>query len=176
VAESATIVGEGCFLMANCHIGHDCQLGHNVIVANGALLAGHVTVGSGAFISGNVAVHQFVRIGELAMIGGLAKVVMDVPPYFMVAGTGVCVGINLVGLRRAGFSRETRNELSAAYQLLYRSRIPFREAVEQLSSTIASPAAATLADFLRDPSRRGIMSARAGIQIREDPGIAAGLK
>jgi UDP-N-acetylglucosamine acyltransferase len=114
-----TSVGDDVFLMANCHVAHDCQLADKVILANGVLLGGHVQIGEATFIGGNAAVHQFVRIGESAMIGGLARVSMDMPPFCMMAERNDLVGLNLVGLRRRGFSREEIRELKRLYHLLF---------------------------------------------------------
>ncbi len=106
-AEAATIVGDGNFLMAGVHVAHDCRIGNQVIFANNALLAGHVVVEDRAFVSGAVGVHQFCRIGRLAMVGAHAKVVQDVPPYVTIDGISGCVvGLNLVGLRRGGFTSD----------------------------------------------------------------------
>ena len=157
---SSTIVGRGCFLMANSHVAHNCTLGEDVVLANGAILAGHVQVGDRAFISGNVAIHQFVRIGELAMLGGLAKVVMDIPPFFTVGREGTCVGTNVVGLQRAGFSAEERTEVHNAFRLLYRSGKSFRAAVECLAASVVTTAGHQLVAFLLAPTKRGIASGR----------------
>jgi UDP-N-acetylglucosamine acyltransferase len=158
--ESTTIVGSGCLLMANSHVAHNCALGEDVVLANGAILAGHVQVGDRAFVSGNAAIHQFVRIGELAMLGGLAKVVMDIPPFFSVGREGTCVGTNVVGLRRAGFSAEERQEVHNSFRLLYRSGKGFRTAVGNLAESVVTTAGRRLVAFLLAPTQRGIASGR----------------
>ena len=114
-----TEVGENCFLMANAHIAHDCVVGHRVILANNVMLGGHVTVGDHAFLGGASAAHQFCRIGESAMVGGNTSVSRDVPPFVMVAERDAVIGLNLVGLRRRGFSRETVLELKRAFHEVY---------------------------------------------------------
>ncbi len=153
---SATVVGRNCFLMANSHIGHNCQVGDDVKMANGALLGGHVHVGNGAFISGNVQVHQFCRVGDLVMIHGGAGCSMDMPPYFLIAHFGLCAGINIVGLRRAGFTSEQRRDVQHAFRTLYHSGMTFRRAVEQLAQTVTTDAGRRIVDFLLAPSKRGI--------------------
>lgn len=118
-AGAATTVGEGCFLMAASHLGHDCALANNVVLANNAMLAGHVAVGAFTFVGGGAGVHQFSRIGESVMISGLARVSRDVPPFTMVAERDELVGLNLVGLRRRGFSREAIAELKTLFRELF---------------------------------------------------------
>lgn len=151
----ATVVGDNNFLMAYCHIGHDCVIGNEVIIANGALLAGHVNVDDKSFISGNAVFHQFVDIGSLTMIGGAAKVTKGVPPYMMVAARSLVVGINVVGLRRAGFSPEDRRRVKRAFQLLYRSGLNVSQAVAEIEKEDLGKGAAAIVDFIRR-SRRGI--------------------
>lgn len=155
-AESATVVGERCFLMTNSHVGHNCVLGDDVILISGSLLGGHVHVGARAVISGNAAVHQFVRIGELAMISGLAKIVQDIPPYCMTDRSGAVVGVNSVGLRRAGFTSVERAEIKEAYRILYRSQHDSRQARELLARSLTTEAAARILKFVDDSSKRGL--------------------
>jgi len=157
---STTVIGQRCFIMANGHVAHNAQVGNQVIIANGALISGHVQVGDRAFISGNVVVHQFVRIGELAMIGGGTRVGTDVPPFMTVIERNYLVGPNVVGLRRAGFSAAERHEIRRAYQLLCRSGLPFQQAVEQIAQMVRTAPGQRLVEFLRAPSRRGIMISR----------------
>ncbi len=154
--ESATVVGRRCFVMAGAHIGHNCQVHDDVILVNGALLGGYVEVGCKAMVSGNVGVHQFVRIGELAMIGGLTMVTQDVPPYFMLDNRGLCVGINRVGLRRAGLSREECEEAKAAYRVLCRMPGSLSQAIQTLEAMVRTSTGRTILDFLSAPSKRGI--------------------
>lgn len=154
--ESETVVGKNCLLMAYSHIGHNCVLGDEVKIANMTALAGHVVIGKGAFISAYVLIHQFVRIGEYAMIGGGTKVTMDLPPFFTCAHENECAAVNVVGLRRAGFTREEITEVREAYRLLYRSGKTFRAAVEELAARVQTPAGTRLADFVATRTKRGI--------------------
>ena len=158
-ADTETVIGKRCFLMANAHVAHNCRLEDDVKMANGAMLGGHVRVGSGAFVSGAAGVHQFVRIGELAIVGGHAKAVMDVPPFTMTDKDGRFAGLNAVGTRRAGISVAERIELKTAFRTLYRSGLPFREAVEVVAQTVETGPGQRLVAFLREPSRRGIAGA-----------------
>lgn len=150
-----TSIGSNNFLMANSHVGHNAQVGDHVIMANGALLAGHVTVADRVFISGNCLVHQFVRIGTLAMMQGGSAVSLDLPPYTVARGdNGIC-GLNVVGLRRAGFAPEQRRELKRLYLILFRGGRKLREAVEEAREDFRSPAATVMLDFVA-ATRRGI--------------------
>lgn len=152
--ETATTIGDHCYLMAGAHVAHDTRLGNHIIMANNALLGGHVTVGDRAFVSGAVAVHQFCRIGQMAMIGGHARVVRDVPPYVTIDGvTGEVVGLNLIGLKRNGFSQPQIAVLKGAYRLIYRSGLPWREMLERLSAEYAGGPAAAMVEFLQGGSR-----------------------
>lgn len=165
LAETTTLVGKRCFLMAGSHVGHNCVLGDDVKVANAAQLSGYVTVGDRTFISGNVGVHQFVRIGELVMISGVTRVVMDVPS-FMIWGPRGVMGPNVIGLRRAGLTSEERLELRQCHRLLYRSGLPFREAVARVGTFVKFEPGKRLAAFLTAPSKRGIAGYRhAGRQL-----------
>lgn len=152
-----TTLGDDNFIMAQSHIAHDCKIGNQVILAGGALLAGHIEVEDGAFISGNVAVHQFCRIGEMAMIAGLARVSKDPPPYFLVKGDSQVYGLNQVGLERSGLSDRERQLIRRAYKLLYRKGYRLEYALRRIEETLApeSPQAQHLVDFVR-ASRRGI--------------------
>lgn len=156
---STTSIGKNCFLMANSHVAHNCELGDDVKLANGALLGGHVHVGNGCFIAGNAAVHQFVRIGELVMAQGISGMSMDVPPFFMVAEVNICVGVNIIGMRRAGYTREERTEVKNAYRTLYRSGMTFRKAVETLDAAVKTTAGRKLVDFVKVESKRGYIGA-----------------
>lgn len=162
--DSATVVGRRCLLMVNSHVGHNCQIGDDVVLVNGTVLGGYVTVGSRAFLSGLSGIHQFVRIGELAMIGGVVKITMDVPPFMTVGGQGdACTGVNAVGLRRAGVSAAERDELRSAYRLLYRSGGLFRAACDELVQQVKTEPGRRLVQFLREPSKRGILPGRSRI-------------
>lgn len=158
---SATVLGDNNFLMATAHVAHDCQLGNNIIMANAVLLAGHVKVGDRAFLSGGSGVHQFCRIGRLAMIGGHAKVVQDVPPFVTVDSSSSCVvGLNLVGLRRSGHTTDEINQLKAAYRMIYRRGLRWTEMLDQLQATFTSGPAALFNEFLRGGTRGFVQERR----------------
>src|SRR6478735_7330337 len=128
--ESTTEIGDENYIMTSGHIAHNCKLGSNIVVASCALLAGYVEVEDQAFISGGVVVHQFSKIGRLAMIGGNTRVNSDVPPFFLYAGFHVeAKGLNLVGLKRAGYKSSHMVALKRAYQILYRSGLKLEDAL-----------------------------------------------
>jgi UDP-N-acetylglucosamine acyltransferase len=154
--ETATEIGNHCYLMAFSHVAHNCRLADHIKLANGALLAGHVHVGEGSFISGMGLVHQFVRIGRLCMIAGGTRVIQDIPPFMMAWRESEVVGINRVGLKRAGVPSGEIMTLRAAYRLLFRSGQPFRKAFERLQADAASDLVRELIAFLQAPSKRGI--------------------
>jgi len=155
-----TLIGDNNTFMVNAHIAHDCKIGNNAVIVNNVLLAGHVCVEDRAILSGAVGVHQFCRVGTLAMVGGQAHVVQDVPPFMMVDGlTSRIVGLNLIGLRRAGYSVEEIKQLKAAYRMLYRSELPWQEILGTMKETFTTGPAQKLAQFLLG-STRGIVSER----------------
>ena len=120
--DAETVIGSHNFFMANSHVAHNCAVGDHVILANGALLGGHAVVQDRAFISGNCLVHQFTRVGTLALMQGGAAISQDLPPFTMALRENEICGLNVVGLRRAGFTAEQRLELKRLYHLLFRSR------------------------------------------------------
>lgn len=150
-----TIVGSGCLLMANCHVGHNCALGNHVILANGALLGGYVTIGTRAFVSGNCLLHQFTRVGELALMQGGAGIGKDLPPFTIARGNNRMCGLNIVGLRRAGVRPEERLELKRLYHYLFRSGRRLREAVEEARGQFSSEPARRMLEFVC-ATKRGI--------------------
>ena len=156
---TATVVGDNNFLMVQCHLGHNCITGDNVIIAPAALLGGHVEVGKGTFISGGVVFHQFCRLGSYVMVGGFTGVNKDVPPFMLVRGPSTVRGVNLVGLRRAGFSRETIKEINEAYSIFFRSELTTEEALKKIRETLRSPEAEEFASFIGS-SKRGICKYR----------------
>ena len=154
--ESVTEIGSGNYIMTSGHIAHNCKIGNNTVIASCALVAGHVEVEDQAFISGGVVIHQYSRIGRLAMIGGNTRVNSDVPPFFMYSDFNVAAkGLNLVGLRRAGFTNEQIAALKAAYRLLYRSGLKLEEALGRIEAEVNSEDARHLVAFIRG-SKRGI--------------------
>ena len=152
-----TIIGDKNFLMAYVHIAHDCKIGNNVIMANAATLAGHVAIEDYAIIGGLVAIHQYARIGAYAIIGGASAVTHDVPPYVMAVGNRAKLyGLNKVGLRRQGFSREELNDLKTAYNILFKSGITLKDALRKLDDEMShSTHVVRLINFIKE-SRRGI--------------------
>ncbi|MCK4912617.1 MAG: acyl-ACP--UDP-N-acetylglucosamine O-acyltransferase [Candidatus Omnitrophica bacterium] len=131
-SDKATSLGDGNFLMACSHVAHDCKIANNVVICNGTLIAGHIEIGDKAFISGNVTVHQFVKIGRLAMIGGLSRINQDVPPFMMVVGDSKVWGLNLIGLKRADFSKGEISQIRKAYKILYRKELLLKSALDEL--------------------------------------------
>lgn len=160
---TSTVVGERCFLMANSHLGHNVVLGNDVILANGVLLAGYVEVGDRAFLSGNVIVHQFTRIGRLAMVSGGAGIGKDVPPFCTVHGVAVnqLAGLNVVGMRRAGMTPPQRAEVKRAFTLLYRSGLNVKQALEQMRAEFKDSPGAEICAFV-SASKRGICALGGG--------------
>jgi UDP-N-acetylglucosamine acyltransferase len=153
--EEETRIGSDNLLMAHSHVGHNTRVGNGVILANGAQLGGHVSIDDRAFISGNCLVHQFVRVGTLALMQGGAAISLDLPPFTVARGdNGIC-GLNVVGLRRAGFSMEGRLELKRLYQLLFRGGQRRQAALEQARHQFTGEAARTLIEFVT-ASRRGL--------------------
>ena len=152
-AESTTIVGSDCFIMANAHVAHNCRLGDGVIIANNVALAGYVDIDDQAFISGGVVVHQFCRIGRLAMIGGNSKIVQDCLPFVITDGVpGRAHGLNIVGLRRAGIKSSELKSLKEAYRLLLRSGLSLEDALGRLAG-IGSSLVDHLIVFVRSSTR-----------------------
>ncbi|HWD93997.1 MAG TPA: acyl-ACP--UDP-N-acetylglucosamine O-acyltransferase [Verrucomicrobiae bacterium] len=154
-AGEETIIGSNNFIMQHAHVAHNCVLGNHVILAGGALLAGHAVVQDRAFISGNCLVHQFTRVGTLAMMQGGAAISKDLPPFTVALGVNEMCGLNVVGLRRAGFTAEQRLELKAAYRALFRRGRNLRAALTQAKTEYADGPARTLLDFVAG-AKRGV--------------------
>jgi UDP-N-acetylglucosamine acyltransferase len=153
--EEATIIGSHNLFMAGSHVGHNCHIGNHVIVVNGTLLAGHVEVHDRALLSGNCLVHQFSRIGTLAMMQGGAGIGKDLPPFCVARGVNGICGLNTVGLRRAGISAADRLELKKLYHALFRGTGRFEELVAEARKNFASPAAGIMLDFVA-AAKRGV--------------------
>ncbi len=153
--ESVTTIGDRNYIMTSGHIAHNCSIGNDVVIASCALVAGHVTVEDQAFVSGGVVVHQYSRIGRLAMIGGNTRVNLDAPPFFLYSGFDIApIGLNLVGLKRAGFTTTQIATLKRAYRLLYREGLPLAAALARIEAELpGEPAAAHLVRFCRASSR-----------------------
>ena len=141
----ATVVGARCFLMAGSHAGHDCLLADDVVLANNTMLAGHVSVGAFSFIGGGAGIHQFVRIGESVMVGGLARITRDLAPFTLVAERDEVIGLNLLGMRRRGIPTASIHELKAAFRAVY---VPAGN-IRTLAATAASSGAFASAEAMR---------------------------
>ena len=152
-----TVIGSNNFLMANAHVAHNCSVGSHVIIANGALLGGHAVVQDRAFISGNCLVHQFSRVGTLALMQGGAAISKDLPPYCVALRENEICGLNVVGLRRAGFTAEQRLELKQLYRFLFRAGKNFRKAVAEAQSQFSGTPAQRFLEFV-GAARRGVCS------------------
>lgn len=162
----ATVIGDECFIMVHAHVAHNCALGNQVTLANLCSMAGHVSVGDGAFISGNCVIHQYCRIGELSMLGGLSAANRDLPPFMLARGRPAAVaGVNAVGLRRAAVGPEVRKALKRAYKTIYRAGNRLTEGLAELDE-IDIPEIRILVNFVRE-SKRGIMIGAEGGGARE---------
>lgn len=151
-----TVIGSDNLLMAGSHVGHNCAIGNHVILANGALLGGHVTVDDRVFISGNCLLHQFVRVGSFALMQGGSAISKDLPPFCIARGDNGIAGLNIVGLRRAGFTAAQRLALKAAYHRVFRSGLRRVDAVAAASAQFGhEPVVVQLLDFVA-ASKRGI--------------------
>lgn len=155
---SVVSVGDNCLIMAYCHVAHNCVVGNRVIMSNNATLAGHVIVEDCAIIGGLTPIHQFVRIGCYAMVGGMSRVTHDIPPYTIGAGIPYKFGgLNIVGLKRHGFPLKVRLELSKAFKLLYRSQLTMEEALNRIEHELEPlPEIKHWLKFCRE-TKRGLM-------------------
>jgi UDP-N-acetylglucosamine acyltransferase len=166
--DAETVVGSHNFFMATAHIGHNSHLGDHIIIANGTSLGGHVVVQDRAFISGNCLVHQFTRVGTLALMQGGSAISKDLAPFTIARGdNGIC-GLNVIGLRRAGFTAEQRLELKRVYHVLFRSGKNLRAALEEAQKTFTSPAAKILLNFVAEAKRGVCRDAGSGAGESED--------
>jgi UDP-N-acetylglucosamine acyltransferase len=154
-ADTETIIGTRNYFMQHSHVAHNCVIGDDVILAGGALLAGHAVVQDRAFISGNCLVHQFTRVGTLAMMQGGSAISQDLPPFTVALRENEICGLNVVGLRRAGFTAEQRMELKRLYHLLFRSGKNLRETVTEAREIFTSTPARNLLDFVVE-AKRGV--------------------
>jgi UDP-N-acetylglucosamine acyltransferase len=155
-AESVTEIGDGNFIMTSGHIAHNCKIGNQTVIASCVLLGGYVEIEDQAFLSGGVLVHQFTRVGRLAMVSGNTRVNLDAPPFFTCSGFEMEPrGLNLVGLKRAGYMAPDVSILKQAYRYLYRSNLKLEEALVRISSEIPTPETLHLVEFIRG-SHRGI--------------------
>lgn len=154
--ESATVIGDDNYIMSSGHIAHNAVIGNEVVIASSTLVAGYVEIEDQAFVSGGVGIHQFSRIGRLAMVGGSVRVNKDVPPFFLYAGLYVEPnGVNKVGLKRAGFSEDEIAALKSAYRLLYHAGLKLEDALDRIERDIPTEHTLHLVRFIRS-SKRGI--------------------
>ena len=159
---SVTKIGHKNFLMAGAHLGHNCEIGNDVIIANNCLLGGHVSVGDGAFLGGACVFHQNIRVGRLAITQGASAFSKDIPPFVIAAERNYVFGLNVIGLRRAGFSAQERDEIKAAFKLVYASGLNVGEAIEKASAMKFGPAAGEFIDFVAAAKKRGICPLKRG--------------
>ena len=157
-ARGDTRIGDGGFIMTHAHIAHDCVLGDGVIMANNVMLGGHVEIGDAAWIGGGAAIHQNSRIGRNAMLGGMAGLEGDLIPFGSALGNRAYLGgLNLVGLKRRGFSRETIHDVRNAYRLLFAEEGTFQERLEDVAETFAKcPEAMEIVEFIRAGGNRSL--------------------
>jgi UDP-N-acetylglucosamine acyltransferase len=150
-----TTIGDDNFFMQNSHAAHDCRVGNSTIIAGGALLAGWVEVGDRALVSGNCVVHQYTRIGRLAMMRGLSRTSRDIPPFCIMDGTHTLRGINVIGLRRLGFKAAQIRSIREVFLGLFGKRQNLKLALERIASEKLTPEAREMVDFIR-ASKRGV--------------------
>lgn len=157
-ARGRTQVGADCFLMAYVHVAHDCVIGDHVILSNAVNMAGHVEIEDWAIVGGVTAIHQFVRVGTYAFVGGASRVAKDIPPYVRAAGSPCeLAGLNSVGLQRRGFGEELRRELKRAYKLFFHSQLNVSQALKRARTELADlPEIRHFLDFI-EKSERGIV-------------------
>lgn len=160
---SATVVGDGCFLMVGAHLGHNVQLGNKVVIANNCLLGGYVEVGDGAVLGGGAVFHQFVRVGRLVMVGGGSRFSKDIPPFLIGDRKDIVSGLNSIGLKRAGLSAAVRTEIKGAFKAIYWSGLNFSQALEKSLESEWGHEASLFLEFCRT-SKRGISRVERGIK------------
>lgn len=165
--DGETIIGSHNLLMAHVHIGHNSHVHDHVILANGVLLAGHVEIFDRAFLSGNSAVHQFCRVGTLAMMQGLSGVTQDLPPFTVSKAMNEMCGLNIVGMRRAGISAADRLEVKKLYRELFRSGKNLRTAVAESQGKFTGAPAQTMLEFVT-ASKRGVVADCSGGRLADE--------
>ncbi len=163
---SATTIGNDNFLMAGAHVGHNCRIGDGVIIANNCLLAGYVQIDDRAFLGGGSTFHQFMRVGRLVMVQGSSAFGKDIPPFLLAAERNYVFGLNVLGLRRAGFKAEEREEIKRAFKLLYRSGLNLQQALAQAAATEFGPVGREFFEFVAQAKKRGIVPYRHADEAR----------
>src|ERR1051326_5104264 len=159
---SATQIGDKNFLMAGAHVGHNCVIGNNVLIANNCLLAGYVRVDDGAFLGGGSTFHQFMHIGRLVMVQGSSAFGKDLPPFVIAAERNYVFGLNVLGLRRAGFSAKDREEIKAAFKVIYLRGLNISQALEKAATMNLGAPAREFLDFVANAKKRGICPLKHG--------------
>jgi len=162
VEDSATKIGDKNFLMVGVHVGHNCVIANNVIIANNCLLAGYVRVDDGAFLGGGSTFHQFMHIGRLVMVQGSSGFGKDLPPFVIAAERNFVFGVNVVGLRRAGFSAKDRDEIKAAFKLVYMSGLNIGQSLAKAATMNFAGPAREFLDFVANAKKRGICPVKRG--------------
>jgi UDP-N-acetylglucosamine acyltransferase len=166
-----TVVGARCYLMANAHVGHDCIVGDDVVLATNVMLGGHTEVGAFTFFGGGAGAHQFSRIGEGVMIAGLARIAQDLAPFLLVAERNEVSGLNLVGLRRRGFSREAIGEIKDCFHEVFAEGDPRKRAAARLAGGVKTAEARRFLEFFAG-GKRGFARphGHAGVTATESEG------
>jgi UDP-N-acetylglucosamine acyltransferase len=158
--ESQTVVGDDNYLMVGVHLGHNVRLGNKTVITNNCLLAGYVEVQDRVVLGGGSVFHQFIKIGTLAMVRGGSRISKNIPPYLMAYESNLVSGLNVVGLRRAGMSMETRREIKKAFRLIYRMNLNVTEALQGARQESWSSEAMVFFDFIDQSKKRGVCNAR----------------
>ena len=158
----STALGNENFLMAGAHVGHNCRVGNKVLIANNCLLGGHVRVDDNAFLGGGSVFHQYMHVGRLAMVQGNSGFSKDIPPFLVAAEVNFVFGVNIVGLKRAGFSAEDRREIQNAFKLLYTSGLNVSQALEKAATENFGPAAREFFAFVAEAKKRGVCPFKGG--------------
>ena len=161
---SETSIGDGNYFMSRSHVAHNCTIGNDTIVASGALLSGYVELGDRAFVSGNCVVHQFVRIGRLALLRGLSRTSRDVPPFCIMDGTHTVRAVNVIGLRRAGCSPQSIRALRDAFRVLFLRPRNLKLALAELEGGTLSTEVRELVAFIRASTRGVCFGPRGGAE------------
>jgi UDP-N-acetylglucosamine acyltransferase len=159
---SVTRIGNKNFLMGGAHVGHNCAVGNNIVIANNCLLAGHVRVDDGAFLGGGSTFHQHMHVGRLVMVQGSSAFGKDLPPFVIAAERNSVFGINVIGLKRAGFSVQDRDEIKTAFKLLYTSGLNISQALEKGAALNLGAPAREFLDFVVNAKKRGICPLKRG--------------
>ena len=163
-----TRIGSGCLFMAYSHVAHDCRIGDGVIIVNSVGIAGHVEIGDYSVVGGICGIHQFVRIGKFCMVGGGSMVGKDLPSFCVCQGDRATLrGLNLVGMRRAGLSREAMGAVKEAYKTLFSSGMPIEAALAQLKAGSPTPEVFEMVQFF-ERSQRGVMRPATGAAAEEE--------